>query len=122
MITLRKAGQRGRTNLDWLNSWHSLSFGDYYDPQWMGFGPLRVIASKDGRDGAVTINQDVDVFAALMQPGQKIAYPLRPNRSAWVQMITGSVSLNGKMLESGDGAAIENESSLELVAAQPAEL
>ena len=43
MITLRKAGQRGRTKLDWLDGRHSFSFGDYYDPEWMGFGPLRVI-------------------------------------------------------------------------------
>ncbi len=181
MITLRKARDRGRTHIDWLDSWHSFSFGDYYDPNWMGFGPLRVInddvvlpgggfgmhphrdmeiityvvsgalehkdslgtgsvirrgevqrmtagtgirhsefnpspseavrllqiwitpnknglqpsyeqrtigddqkqnrlrliASKDGRDGAVTINQDADVYAALLKSGQKLAHPLR---------------------------------------------
>ena len=43
MITIRPAKQRGRTRLDWLDSWHTFSFGDYYDPGHMGFGPLRVI-------------------------------------------------------------------------------
>ena len=43
MITLRKAEMRGRTKLDWLDGRHSFSFGDYHDPEWMGFGPLRVI-------------------------------------------------------------------------------
>jgi quercetin 2,3-dioxygenase len=43
MITLHPADQRGRTKIDWLDSRHSFSFGDYYDPRNMGFGPLHVI-------------------------------------------------------------------------------
>ncbi|MBI1373272.1 MAG: pirin family protein [Phycisphaera sp.] len=43
MLTKRNADERGRTKLDWLNGRHSFSFGRYYDPAWMGFGPLRVI-------------------------------------------------------------------------------
>lgn len=43
MITLRKAGERGRTRLDWLDSRHTFSFGEYYDPQHMGFASLRAI-------------------------------------------------------------------------------
>lgn len=43
MQKLRRADERGHTQIDWLDSWHTFSFGDYYDPQNMGFGPLRVI-------------------------------------------------------------------------------
>jgi redox-sensitive bicupin YhaK (pirin superfamily) len=43
MLTLRKAGERGKTKIDWLDSKHTFSFGDYHHPQHMGFGPLRVI-------------------------------------------------------------------------------
>lgn len=43
MITLRSAQQRGHFASDWLDSWHTFSFGEYHDPAHMGCGPLRVI-------------------------------------------------------------------------------
>ena len=43
MIDIRRAEERGTANFGWLDSRHTFSFGDYYDPKQMGFGPLRVI-------------------------------------------------------------------------------
>ena len=42
-MTLRKASERGHANYGWLDTYHTFSFGDDYDPQWMGFRSLRVI-------------------------------------------------------------------------------
>ena len=226
MIRIRPANERGRTAIDWLDSWHSFSFGDYYDPTNLGFRSLRVInddqvapgagfgmhphrdmeiityvvngalehrdslgtgevlrpgevqrmtagtgirhsefnpsptepvhllqiwllperrgltpgyeqkpfpeaqrrgrwrlvASRDGRDGSVTIHQDADVYATLLEPGESVRHELRPGRHAWVQVARGAVTLNGRPLRAGDGAAVSDEAALTVAATEPAEL
>jgi hypothetical protein len=76
-------------------------------------GTLRLVASRDGREGSVTIHQDVAIYSSLLV-GSAITYALAPNRFGWVQVTRGEVELNGQPLNAGDGAAIENESSLTL--------
>ena len=77
-------------------------------------GQLRLVASRDGRDGSVTIYQDADMFASLLDAGQSVRHTLRPGRGAWVHVARGSVALNGERLESGDGASIETAGELVL--------
>jgi redox-sensitive bicupin YhaK (pirin superfamily) len=226
MITIRPADERGRTALDWLDSRHSFSFGDYYDPAHMGFRSLRVInddqiapgagfgahphrdmeiisyvvsgalehrdslgsgevlrpgevqrmtagtgvlhsefnpspaepthllqiwllperrgltpgyeqkaypdaerrgrwrlvASHDGRDGSVTVHQDAELYATLLEPGDKATHTLRPGRHAWVQVARGAVTVNGRPLRAGDGASVSDEAALAVAATEPAEV
>jgi redox-sensitive bicupin YhaK (pirin superfamily) len=216
MLHKRAAADRGRTKIDWLDSRHTFSFGEYYDTAQMGFGALRVInddrvapgagfpthphrdmeivsyvvsgalehrdslgtgsvirpgdvqrmsagtgvrhsefnpsrgepvhflqiwiipergglppsyeqknfplaerqgrlrlvASRDGRDGALTLHQDVRLWAGTFGPGESASLELAAGRSAWVQVAGGAVEVNGTRLEAGDGAALEDEPAL----------
>ena len=216
-MTIRKANERGHADHGWLNSYHTFSFANYYDPKWMGFRNLRVInddtvapgagfgehphrdmeiisyvldgalehrdsmgngrvinpgefqymaagtgvvhseynpskrdpvhflqiwiqpdatgtkpaygekayssaapgrlnlvASNSGRDGSLRINQDADLWLAKFSDSEALTYELKPERHAWVHVAEGSVELNGQKLSAGDGAAISQESRLQL--------
>lgn len=226
MITLRPSNERGHANHGWLDSYHTFSFANYYDPEHMGFRALRVInedriapgygfgthphrdmeiisyvlsgglahkdsmgntatikagevqritagtgithsefnpsetetghflqiwilpdaaglppsyeekhfsaadkqgqwrqiASKNPVDGAVHINQDVDIYATVLGAGDRQPFELRPGRYGWVQVTSGKISLNGHSLEAGDGAAISDETLLDIQAHSDAEV
>ncbi len=226
MLTVRPAAERGHAQHGWLDSRHTFSFADYYDPEHMGFRALRVInedrvepgrgfgrhhhddmeivtyvldgvlahqdslgngaeiqpgevqrmsagtgidhsefnhsadrrvhflqiwilperlglrpsyeqrsfplgeprdelllvASRDGRDGSVTVHQDVEIRAGRLRRGARFAYALRPGRHAWLQVARGAVDASGKRLAAGDGLAVSDEKQLELVATEDAEV
>ena len=226
MITLRQSSERGHFDHGWLNTYHSFSFDQYYDPRYMGFrtlrvinedfvapgrgfpthghrdmeiityilegalqhedsmgngsiirpgdvqrmsagtgvrhseknaskeervhllqiwilpdtvglepgyeqkaftdaerrGKLRLIASNDGRDGSVTVHQDVSVFASILGAGESVVYDMDQARYAWIQVARGGVEVNGQRAAQGDGAIAMGESSLEIVAEQPSEI
>jgi redox-sensitive bicupin YhaK (pirin superfamily) len=73
---------------------------------------LRLVASRDGRDGSVTIHQDVSVFATLLDGGASVSHAFAPQRAGWLQVARGEVDVNGQTLHAGDGAAIEDEASV----------
>lgn len=72
-------------------------------------GKLRLVTSRDGRDGSVTIHQDVALYAALFNAGEQAIHQFVPGRHAWVQVARGAVTLNDLALTAGDGAAISDE-------------
>jgi redox-sensitive bicupin YhaK (pirin superfamily) len=226
MIELRRAAERGKTKTSWLNSNHTFSFGQYYDPEHLGFrdllvinedfvapaqgfgthghqnmeilslvikgqlehrdstgghgiirpnelqrmsagtgvrhsefnpsateevhflqiwilpqrdglkpeyeqkafpedekhGKLRVIASPDGADGSVTIHQDVRLYNALLDPGTTIPHHFAANRHGWLQVVRGKATVNGQAMSASDGAAISNEASINIHAAENSEV
>jgi quercetin 2,3-dioxygenase len=76
---------------------------------------LRLIASRDGRDGSVTVHQDVSLYTGILLAGATVAVPVAAGRRAWVQVVRGEASVNGEKLVAGDGAAVEGEPKLDLV-------
>jgi len=227
MLTVRKASERGASNLGWLESYHTFSFSDYYDPRWMGFRSLRVInddtvaagggfgthahrdmeiityvldgelehkdsigtgsvirpgdvqkmsagsgirhsefnasreepvhflqiwvlpdregiqpayeqlhfprepklgklllvGSNSGEPGVIRLQQDAKMYVTVLESAeQKVIHTLQAGRNAWVQVARGSATVNGKKLETGDGASVTAETKIEISGAPEAEV
>lgn len=84
-------------------------------------GELLLVASRDGREGSVTVHQDVSVYAGRFAMGDTVTLGLAPERHAWVQLVRGALRLGDRTLEEGDGAAVSGETSLTLAADSEAE-
>lgn len=85
-------------------------------------GVLRLLASHDGRDGSVTVHQDLGLYGTLLEQGDRVEHTLGDGRHAWVQVAGGEAMLNGRRLSQGDGASLSGEPALTLVADSPAEV
>jgi redox-sensitive bicupin YhaK (pirin superfamily) len=75
-------------------------------------GCLRLVASRDGRAGSITVHQDLRIFSSLLNEGMSVSRQLDEGRHAWVQIARGTVQLNGTTLEAGDGASVTDEQAL----------
>lgn len=82
---------------------------------------LRLIGSRDGRDGSLTIHQDVDLYASVLSPGKSVSLADLDGRRVFVQVVAGDLDVNGQRLGAGDGVQIDNESSVTLTAIDEAE-
>jgi redox-sensitive bicupin YhaK (pirin superfamily) len=85
-------------------------------------GRLRLVAARDGRDGAITLHADAELYAGLLAPGDRVRLDLRPGRHAWIQVARGTLTANGLPLEAGDGAAVSDESAVDITASSDAEV
>ena len=85
-------------------------------------GNLRLLVSPDGRDGSLKIRQKNDLYGTVLGPGETVKHEFEPHRHAYVQVARGSVTLNGRQLEEGDGAAISEERTVELTGVKDAEV
>lgn len=216
MITVRRAADRGHANFDWLDTHHTFSFADYYDPKHMGFrslrvinddrvaggggfpthphrdmeiltyvldgavehrdsmgnhgvirpgdvqrmtagtgvrhseangsatealrllqiwilpekanltpgyeqkafsaadkqGRLRLVASRDAREGSVTIHQDASLYAGVFAQGEKEAHAVAPGRHVWLHVARGSVRVNGVVYDEGDAVSSSDEKTI----------
>ena len=226
MITIRRSRERGHFNHGWLNTFHTFSFDQYYDPRYMGFrslrvinedfvspghgfpthghrdmeiityilegalkhedsmgngsvirpgdvqrmtagtgvrhseknpsdtepvhllqiwilpnaenltpgyeqkafsdeerrGQMRLIASGDGRDDSVHLNQDVSLYASILDEDHEVERAIDPKRYGWIQVARGSITVNGEKAEQGDGVVVVGESSLKIKSQENAEV
>jgi redox-sensitive bicupin YhaK (pirin superfamily) len=75
-------------------------------------GTLRLIASLDGREGSLTVHQDVDVYAAMLAPVDIATLRVRADRHLWLHVARGAVTVNDVRLNEGDSGAIAGAEQL----------
>jgi len=82
---------------------------------------LRLVGSRDGRDGSVTIHQDVELYSSVLEAGRSVTHETGDDRRLFIQVVSGELEVNGEALSAGDGAQIEETSSITIAARTEAE-
>ena len=85
-------------------------------------GKLRLVGSQDGRDGSVVIHQDLNLYISVLSAGDRIEFEVIPDRFAWIQVARGTVTLNGELLQAGDGVQINQPELLAMTTTSTAEI
>ena len=83
---------------------------------------LRLVAARDGRDGAVHIHRDADIYAGLLESGVTLKHQFKAARSGWLQVVRGELRANDLLLQAGDGVALSDVPTLQLHANAATEL
>lgn len=83
---------------------------------------MQILASPDGREGSVTIQQDALLCRATFSAGRSLAYAIEPDRGVWLHVIAGRLAVEGVALEPGDGAAVRDARAIELASAHGADV
>jgi quercetin 2,3-dioxygenase len=85
-------------------------------------GKLRLVASRDGRDGSVTVNQDLNLYIGLLATDEQISYQVESNRSVWLHVAQGEVTIDNRVLTAGDAIAYPGGSELEISSSSNGEI
>lgn len=85
-------------------------------------GRLQLVASPDARNESLLIHQDAQVYLSALDTHQEVRHELESGRSAWLQVLRGTVLLNGQSLARSDGAAVTGEKALVVRATAPSEI
>lgn len=85
-------------------------------------GRLRLIGSRDGREGSIVFQQDVSIYASILAEGQRVRHAVGAGRNVWVQVARGSIDLDGTRLDEGDGAAVSGLTGVAIAGAGDAEI
>lgn len=78
-------------------------------------GRLRLVASRTGANGSVTVHQDVNLYSSILTRNDLVDFPIANGRHAWIQVVKGSLEVNGETLNHGDGAATSDETLLKIM-------
>ena len=84
-------------------------------------GKLHLVTSKAGRDGSISINQDTDLLLGKLEKKDTVTHTVEKGRHAWLQLIKGTLDVNGATLQPGDAAAVSDEPVLKITANDAAE-
>ena len=84
-------------------------------------GEFTLVVSGSGRDGSLQINQDAEIFVGKFSAQKTFDFVVKKDRKIWIQIVSGKISVNGEIFESGDAAAIENELELKITAEENSE-
>lgn len=85
-------------------------------------GNFRLVASRDGAQGSLKINQNTRLYNAILPAGSEISHPLAAGRRAWLQIVRGETEVRGVKMQAGDGAAISDETLLNFTSNQESEV
>jgi len=83
---------------------------------------LCVVASADGRNGSLRIQQDVLIYSSILDPGHHLVHELLPGRSAWLHVVNGEATLHDMVLSQGDGVGVTIDPSVSLTALENTEV
>lgn len=79
------------------------------------------VISQDGKDGSISINQDADMYISRLKAGDDLDFKLRETRGAWIQVVKGDLTVNGKSVKTGDALSFENEEVIQFKASVDSE-